>query len=126
MAPSASNREAHASSHSKCVSVPRRSIPANDELEMASFKESPIDRQALASIIPLTAVTIALAEFLFDHTQPRWTSPFFWAGLVVTVALLVVVQILRFGKSKPAPPAKPDYSATSIIRRNDPFDRGTR
>jgi hypothetical protein len=92
---------------------------------VASFKESPIDRQALASIIPLTAVTIALAEFLFDHTQPRWTSPWFWAGLVVTVALLVAVQILRFGKSKPTPPAKPDYSAASIIRGKNPLDRGT-
>ena len=101
-------------------------MPANDELLTASFKETPIDRQALASIIPLTAVTIALAEFLFDHTQPRWTSPWFWAGLVVTAGLLVVVQILRFGKSKPAPLAKPDYSATSIVRRNDPVDRGTR
>ncbi len=71
-------------------------------------------------------MTIALAEFLFDHTQPRWTSPFFWGGLVATVALLVVVQILRFGKSKPAPPAKPDYSATSIMRRDNPLDRGNR
>jgi hypothetical protein len=71
-------------------------------------------------------VTIALAEYLFDHTQPRWTSPFFWAGLIATVAMLVIVQILRFGKSKPVPPAKPDYSATSLVRRNDPLDRGMR
>ncbi len=71
-------------------------------------------------------MTIALAEYLFDHTQPRWTSPFFWAGLIATVAMLVIVQILRFGKSKPVPPAKPDYSATSLVRRNDPLDRGMR
>jgi hypothetical protein len=80
----------------------------------------------LASLIPLTAITIALAEFLFDHTQPRWASPWFWICLIATVVLLVVVQILRFGKSKPVPPAKPDYSASSIVRRNDPHDRGIR
>jgi hypothetical protein len=84
-----------------------------------------IDRQTLASLIPLTAVTIALAEFLFDRTQPRWSGPWFWLGLAGTVVLLITVQILRFGKSKPSPPAKPDYSATTIVRRNDP-DRGIR
>jgi hypothetical protein len=73
----------------------------------------------LASLIPLTAITIALAEFLFDHTQPRWASPWFWAALVATVALLIIVQILRFGKSKPVPPAKPDYSASTMVRRKD-------
>jgi hypothetical protein len=88
--------------------------------------EPHIDRQTLASLIPLLAITIALAEFLFDHTQPRWAGPWFWAGLISTVVLLIVVQILRFGKSKPVPPAKPDYSATTIVRRNDPFDRGKR
>ena len=88
--------------------------------------ETAIDRQVLASLIPLAAILIALAEFLFDHTQPRWTSPWFWSGLIATVALLIVVQIVRFGKSKRVPPAKPDYSATSIVRRNDPFDRGIR
>jgi hypothetical protein len=78
-------------------------------------------------MIPLAAVTIALAEFLFDHTQPRWAGPWFWIGLIATVILLIVVQFLRFGKSKAVPPAKPDYSATSIMRRNnDPLDRGTR
>jgi peptidoglycan/LPS O-acetylase OafA/YrhL len=92
----------------------------------SSSREPHIDRQLLASLIPLTAVCIALAEFLFDHTQPRWAGPWFWIGLIATFGLLIVVQILRFGKSKPLPPAKPDYSATSIIRRNDPFDRGTR
>jgi hypothetical protein len=89
-----------------------------------SLREPHIDRQTLASIIPLTAVTIALAEFVFDHTQPRWAGPWFWIGLIATFGLLIVVQILRFGKSKPLPPAKPDYSATSIVRRNDPLDRG--
>lgn len=80
----------------------------------------------MASIIPLAAVTIALAEFLFDHAQPRWQGPWFWLALAATVALLILVQILRFGKSKPVPPAKPDYSATSIMRRDDPLDRGQR
>ena len=88
-----------------------------------SLREPHIDRQTLASIIPLAAVSIALAEFLFDHTEPRWSGPWFWIGLIATVGLLIGVQILRFGKSKPLPPAKPDYSATSIVRRNDPLDR---
>jgi len=57
---------------------PRRSNAANDKLATATFTPGAhIDRQTLASIIPLTAVTIALAEFLFDHTQPRW-RPWFW------------------------------------------------
>ncbi len=86
----------------------------------------PIDRQSLVSIIPLAALTIAFAEFQFDHTQPRWASAWFWVGLIATVGLLVLVQILRFGKSKPTRPAKPDFSATSIIHRDDPLDRGTR
>jgi len=96
-----------------------------------------IDRQTLAAMIPLTAVTIALAEFLFDHTQPRWTGPWFWLALVATVGLLILVQVLRFGASKAPPPAKPDYSATSIVRRRSgaqaseasptaPAERGTR
>jgi hypothetical protein len=80
----------------------------------------------LASIIPLAAVTIALAEFWFDHSQPRWQGPWFWLAHAATVALLILVQILRFGKTKPVPPAKPDYSATSIMRRDDPLDRGQR
>ncbi len=79
-------------------------------------------RQTLAGLIPLTAVCIALAEYLLDHTEPRWTSPWFWAGLAVTVALLVLVQVLRFVKSSPAVPSKPDYSATSIIRRRSARD----
>ncbi|MFN2459121.1 MAG: hypothetical protein ABR591_00305 [Candidatus Velthaea sp.] len=83
-----------------------------------------MERQVLASLIPLTAVVIALAEFLFDHTEPRWTSPWFWTALVVTVVLLVVVQVLRFRKSSPRRLSKPDYSATSIIRRKSTLDRG--
>lgn len=90
------------------------------------IQELPIDRQSLVSIIPLAALTIAFAEFQFDHAQPRWTSAWFWASLIATIALLVFVQVLRFGKSKPTVPAKPDFSATSIIHRNDPLDRGTR
>jgi hypothetical protein len=82
-----------------------------------------IDRQTLAGLIPLAAVCIALAEFSFDHTEPRYTSPWFWAGLIVTVALLVGVQVLRFAKkSSPRVPSKPDYSASSIIRRKSTLD----
>jgi len=87
-------------------------------LHLHALGGSSIDRQTVASII-------ALAEFLFDHTQPRWAGPWFWLGLAATVGLLIGVQILRFGKSKPAPPAKPDYSATTLVNKN-PFDRGTR
>jgi hypothetical protein len=81
------------------------------------------DRKMLATLIPLVAITIALAEFLYDHTEPRWHSPTFWAGLIATVGLLVLVQAMRFsGKSNARPASKPDYSATSIIRRS--VDRG--
>jgi hypothetical protein len=83
-----------------------------------------MDRQSLSSIVPLVAVAITLAEFLYDHTQPRWMSPWFWAALISTVALLVLMQVLRFMKSSPKPPAKPDYSATSIIRSKSSLDRG--
>jgi hypothetical protein len=82
------------------------------------------DRQTLAGLIPLAAVGTALAEYLFDHSQPRWTSPWFWAALGVTVGLLVFVQVLRFMKSSPAVPSKPDFSATSIIRRSSTRDEG--
>jgi hypothetical protein len=82
------------------------------------------DRQALAGLVPLVAVCVALAEYLFDHTEPRWTSPWFWAGLLFTVALLVLVQVLRFMKSSPQPPSKRDYSATSIVRRKSTLDKG--
>lgn len=85
---------------------------------------SAIDRQALAGLIPLVAVAIALAEYLFDHTQPRWTSPWFWVALGATVGLLVFVQALRFMKSSRAVPSKPDFSASSIIRRKSTRDEG--
>jgi hypothetical protein len=51
-------------------------------------------------------------------------SPWFWAGLITTVALLVLVQVLRFMKSSSAPPSKPDYSATSVMRRKSSRDEG--
>lgn len=82
-----------------------------------------MDRQTLVSLIPLAAIAIALAEFLLDHTQPRWQSPSFWISLVTTVALLIAVQVLRFAvKSPRTPPSKPDYSATSIVRRSTKID----
>jgi hypothetical protein len=76
-----------------------------------------IDRQTLGNLVPLAAVVIALAEYLFDHTYPRYASPWFWVALIATVGLLVMVQVLRFSASRKTPPAKPDYSATSIMRR---------
>ncbi len=82
------------------------------------------DRQTLAGLVPLVAVCIALAEYLLDHTEPRWTSAWFWAALIATVGLLVLVQVLRFMKSSPAAPSKPDYSATTIIRRKSTRDEG--
>jgi hypothetical protein len=82
------------------------------------------DRQTIAALVPLVAICIALAEYLLDHTEPRWMSPWFWAGLITTIALLVLVQVLRFMKSSPAPPSKPDYSATSMIRRKSTRDEG--
>jgi H+/Cl- antiporter ClcA len=84
-----------------------------------------MDRQTVGNIVPLAAVVIALAEYLLDHTYPRYASPWFWIALVATVGLLVLVQVLRFrGASKPAA-TKPDYSASSIIRRRtDTEDRG--
>ena len=77
-----------------------------------------IDRQTLGNIVPLAAVAIALAEYVFDHTSPRYASPWFWAALVATVGLLVLVNVLRFTRgAKKAPPAKPDFSAASVVRR---------
>jgi hypothetical protein len=113
-------------------------LPANDALEIATFifgpgflevvpRTSPLsasDRQTLAGLIPLAAVCIALAEYLLDHTEPRWLSPWFWISLIATVGLLAVVQVLRFMKSSPKRPSKPDYSATSIIRRASARDEG--
>lgn len=80
------------------------------------------DRTTLAGIVPLAAVCISLAEYLLDHTQPRYASPWFWAALVAVVGLLVFVQVLRFMKSSPSAPSKPDYSASSIIRRKSTPD----
>jgi len=36
-----------------------------------------IDRRTLVNLVPLAAVVIALAEYLFDHTTPRYASPTF-------------------------------------------------
>ncbi len=85
-----------------------------------------IDRQTLANIVPLAAVVIALAEYLFDHTVPRYASPTFWAALLVVVGLLVMIQVLRYrGGAHRTRTAKPDYSATTFIRRRtDTEDRG--
>ena len=74
-----------------------------------------IDRQTLANLVPLAAILIALSEYFFDHTQPRLASPWFWIALIATVGLLVMVQVLRFGT--PRKPVKPDYSATTLIKR---------
>ena len=84
-----------------------------------------MDRQTLGNIVPLAAVVIALAEYLLDHTYPRYASPWFWIALVATISLLVLVQVLRFtGAPKPTA-AKPDYSATSVMRRRtDSDDKG--
>jgi hypothetical protein len=84
-----------------------------------------MDRQTLGNLVPLAAVVIALAEYLFDHHVPRYTSPTFWIALVATVGLLLFVQVLRFTGARKAATAKPDYSATTLIRRRaDPDDRG--
>jgi hypothetical protein len=84
-----------------------------------------MDRQTLGNIVPLAAVVIALAEYLLDHTTPRYAGPWFWIALVATVGLLVLVQVLRFSGARRATTAKPDYSATTLIRRrSDPDDRG--
>jgi len=83
------------------------------------------DRQMLVNLIPLAAIAIALAEYFFDHTTPRYAGPWFWVALVATVGLLVLVQVLRFSGARPAQPSKPDYSATSVIRRrSEPDERG--
>ncbi len=84
-----------------------------------------MDRQTIANVVPLAAVAIALAEYLLDHTYPRYASPWFWIALVATIGLLALVQVLRLtGASRPSA-AKPDYSAASVIRRRtDSDDRG--
>ena len=74
-------------------------------------------RQTIAGLIPLAAVVISLAEYLLDHTSPRYTSPTFWLAIVAVAGLLVAVQVLRFGGARRTPATKPDYSATTLIRR---------
>ena len=81
-----------------------------------------IDRQTLGNIVPLAAVVIALAEYVLDHTTPRYASPWFWAALGATVGLLVLVNVLRFTGPKKAPPGKPDFSAASVVRRREEGD----
>jgi hypothetical protein len=85
-----------------------------------------IDRQTLGNVVPLAAVVIALAEYLFDHTSPRTAGPWFWLSLGSTVALLALVQVLRFTGARRPSAAKPDYSATTLMRRRstDTEDRG--
>jgi hypothetical protein len=83
-----------------------------------------MDRQSLAGLIPLAAICIALGEYLLDKTEPRWMSPTFWLALLATIGMLVLVQVLRFMKTPPKLPTKPDYSATTIIRNTLPTDRG--
>ncbi|HEY0396502.1 MAG TPA: hypothetical protein VGD01_18640 [Candidatus Elarobacter sp.] len=83
-----------------------------------------MDRQTLGNLVPLAAVAIALAEYLFDRTSPRYAGPWFWIALVATVGLLLLVQVLRFSGARKPSAAKPDYSATTLIRRRDPDDRG--
>ena len=84
-----------------------------------------LDRQTLGNLVPLAAVVIALAEYLFDHTTPRYAGPWFWISLGTTVGLLILVQVLRFTRARRATAAKPDYSATTLIRRrSDSDDRG--
>ncbi len=88
----------------------------------AVHQECTIDRQTLGNLIPLVAVVIALAEYLFDHTQPRYAGPTFWIALIATVGLLILVQVLRYRGTPKRSPAKPDYSATTLIRRRSDTD----
>ena len=81
-----------------------------------------IGRQTLGNVVPLAAVAIALGEYLFDHTSPRYASPWFWIALIATVGLLVLVQVLRFTAPRKPPSAKPDFSATAVMRRRADLD----
>ena len=86
-----------------------------------------IDRQTLANLVPLIAVLISGSEYFFDHHEPRYTSVTFWIAMIAVVGLLVGVQLLRMSTGRPARMAKPDYSATTLIRRRaagDDDDRG--
>lgn len=80
------------------------------------------DPQTLGNLIPLVAVAIALAEYLFDHTSPRYAGPWFWVALIATVGLLLLVQVLRFTGARRPPAAKPDYSATTVVRASSERD----
>lgn len=71
-------------------------------------------------------MVIALAEYLFDHTQPRYAGPTFWLALIATVGLLILVQVLRWGGASKPPVAKPDYSATTLIKRRGDIDTDDR
>jgi len=78
-----------------------------------------IDKNFWGSVIPLIAIAITLAEFLYDHTQPRWHSAWFWAGLLATVGLLVAVQVLRrMTPKKPPPPIGGGTGRTVITPQN--------
>jgi|GEM_PF-1531886 len=74
-----------------------------------------IDKNFWGSVIPLIAIAITLAEFLYDHTQPRWHSPWFWAGLLATVGLLVAVQVLRRMTPKKPPPTIGGGTGRTVI-----------
>lgn len=84
-----------------------------------------MDRQTIANLVPLVAVVIALAEYLFDHTTPRYAGPWFWIALVVTVGMLVLLQVFRLTGASKRTTAKPDYSAAAVLRRRgESDDRG--
>jgi hypothetical protein len=86
-----------------------------------------LDRQTLANLIPLVAVLVSGSEYFFDHHEPRYTSPTFWLAMIVVVGMLIGLQLLRMSTGRPARMAKPDYSATTLIRRRaagDEDDRG--
>jgi hypothetical protein len=84
-----------------------------------------IDRQSIGNIVPLAAVAVALAEYLLDHTTPRYASPWFWLALCATVGMLVLVNVLRMAPPRSRkPPAKPDFSATTLVRRRADGDDG--
>jgi len=86
-----------------------------------------IDRQTLANLVPLVAILIFLSEYFFDHHANRFTSPTFWLATVAILALLMGIQVLRLSTGRRKSMAKPDYSATTLIRRRaagDEDDRG--
>ena len=59
------------------------------------------------------------------YTVGQRQNGFFRSAFAVGVGLLVLVQVLRFTGARRPPTAKPDYSATTLIRRRtDTDDRG--